>query len=87
MVKGVASSTVLMSDSESDMDLNSEKSGYTYKSHSSRSGISKSATPVSDCQKLKKTTERIQVADQAINFFENQIHNPTPGGPTDVYIS
>ncbi|GFX53571.1 hypothetical protein TNCV_2326861 [Trichonephila clavipes] len=43
-----------MSNSESDMDLNSEKSGCTYKSRSSRSGTSKSVTPVSDCQKFEK---------------------------------
>ncbi|GFW42476.1 hypothetical protein TNCV_4256711 [Trichonephila clavipes] len=76
-----------MTDSESDMDLNSEKSGYTYKSRSSCSGTSKSATHVSDCQKLKKAMEKIPVADQAINCFENQICNPPSGDPTDVYIS
>ncbi|GFY06004.1 hypothetical protein TNCV_3863081 [Trichonephila clavipes] len=85
MVK--VSISVKVTDSESDMDLNSKKSGYTYKSRSSRSDTSKSTSPVSDYQKLKKTMEKIQVADQAINFFENQTHNPTPGDPTHVYIS
>ncbi|GFY43195.1 hypothetical protein TNIN_378111 [Trichonephila inaurata madagascariensis] len=61
------------SDSESDMDMNSEKRGQTFKSRSSRSETLKSVTPLTDCQRLKETMEKIQAADQAINFFANQI--------------
>ncbi|GFV05030.1 hypothetical protein TNCV_222471 [Trichonephila clavipes] len=58
MVKGVASRKVMMSDFESDMVTKSEKSGQAFKSRSSRFGILKPATPLTDCQRLKKTIEK-----------------------------
>ncbi|GFY78413.1 hypothetical protein TNIN_496921 [Trichonephila inaurata madagascariensis] len=86
MVKGVASRKVMMRDSESDMDTNLEKSGQTFKSRLSRYRTLKPATTLADCQRLKITMKKLQSADQAINFFANQIECPTPGDPTDVYI-
>ncbi|GFY67444.1 hypothetical protein TNIN_294121 [Trichonephila inaurata madagascariensis] len=87
MVKGVASKRTMMSDSDSNMDMNSEISGHSFKSRSSRSGISTSMTSTTECQTLKDVMKRICVAEKAIKHFENQVQNPIPGGPNDGYKS
>ncbi|GFS67003.1 hypothetical protein TNCV_2527901 [Trichonephila clavipes] len=55
-----------MSDSDSDMDLNSEKSGYSYKSRSSRSGTPNFTTFTSECQTLKNVMKRIWIVEKTL---------------------
>ncbi|GFX03379.1 transposable element Tcb2 transposase [Trichonephila clavipes] len=56
-------------------------------SESTRSGIPNSTTTIPECQALKNVMKELQVADQAIKFFESQIQNPFPGDPTKGYIN
>ncbi|GFW96621.1 hypothetical protein TNCV_2846781 [Trichonephila clavipes] len=63
----------MISDSKSDMDLISEKSGFSYKLRSSHFGTSETTTPVSDCHRLKMTLEKLEKADHAMNFYGQQI--------------
>ncbi|GFT31449.1 hypothetical protein TNCV_608691 [Trichonephila clavipes] len=72
-----------MSDLDSDMDLNSKKSGYSYKSRSSRSGTPNSTTFTSEWRTLKNVMKRICIVEKGINKYESHLHNPTPGGPTN----
>ncbi|GFT14936.1 hypothetical protein TNCV_3483771 [Trichonephila clavipes] len=75
----------MMTDSESDMDLNSEIFGHSFKSRSSRSGTPNSATYTTECQTLKHVMKRICDADKSINHYESQIQHTIPGGPTNGY--
>ncbi|GFW03432.1 uncharacterized protein TNCV_1739821 [Trichonephila clavipes] len=72
------------------MDLESEKSGFLYKikiKGSSRSGTSKTSTPVSDCFRPKITMKEFQKFEQEINVYNQLICNPMPRNPTDVLLS
>ncbi|GFY43256.1 hypothetical protein TNIN_400901 [Trichonephila inaurata madagascariensis] len=62
------------------MDMNSKKSGHSFKSRSSRSGTSTCMTSTTECQTLKNVMEKICVAEKAIQHYENQVKNPIPGG-------
>ncbi|GFY78233.1 hypothetical protein TNIN_198961 [Trichonephila inaurata madagascariensis] len=79
MIKGVASKSKMSSGSDSDMEMNSENSGHTFKSRSSRSGTSTSMTPITDCQKFKMTMNKLHVAEDAIMHYEDQVQNYLPG--------
>ncbi|GFX22180.1 hypothetical protein TNCV_364911 [Trichonephila clavipes] len=83
MVNGVASKNTMMTDSDSDMD--SEISGYSAKSRSSRSGTPNSMTSTSECQNLKEVMKRIIDAEKDMHKYETYLKNPKPGGPTKGY--
>ncbi|GFY58288.1 hypothetical protein TNIN_444151 [Trichonephila inaurata madagascariensis] len=82
---GVASMSKMSSDSDSDMEMNSEISGHTFKSRSSRSGTSTSMTPVTDYQRLKMTMNKLQVAEDAVLHYEDQVQNSLPGKKKDGF--
>ncbi|GFY71289.1 hypothetical protein TNIN_116862 [Trichonephila inaurata madagascariensis] len=74
-----------MSDSDSDMDLNSESSGYS--SQSSRSGSPNSTISSKECRKLKNVMKRIRTVDKDIKKFESLILNHKTGAHTEGYKS
>ncbi|GFY56780.1 hypothetical protein TNIN_474451 [Trichonephila inaurata madagascariensis] len=71
--------------SDSAMDMNSEKSGHSFKSRSFRSGTSTSMTSTTECQKLKKVMNKIRAAKKAIQHYEYQVKNPLPVDPNDGF--
>ncbi|GFY73727.1 hypothetical protein TNIN_44861 [Trichonephila inaurata madagascariensis] len=74
-----------MSDSDSDMDLNSENSGYS--SQSSRSGSPNSTISSKECRKLKNVMKRIRTVDKDIKKFESLILKHKTGAHTEGYKS
>ncbi|GFY46271.1 hypothetical protein TNIN_213731 [Trichonephila inaurata madagascariensis] len=76
MVKGVASISKMSSDSDSDMEMNSENSGHTLNSRSYRSGTSTSMTPITDCQRFKMTMNKLYIAEDAILQYEERSSTP-----------
>ncbi|GFY67087.1 uncharacterized protein TNIN_429911 [Trichonephila inaurata madagascariensis] len=75
----------MMSDSDSDMDLNSENSGYS--SQSSRSGSPNSTISSKECRKLKNVMKRIRTVDKDIKKFESLILKHKTGAHTEGYKS
>ncbi|GFY79054.1 hypothetical protein TNIN_171351 [Trichonephila inaurata madagascariensis] len=74
-----------MSDSDSDMDLNSDNSGYS--SQSSRSGSPNSTISSKECRKLKNVMKRIRTVDKNIKKFESLILKHKTGAHTEGYKS
>ncbi|GFS43970.1 hypothetical protein TNIN_48101 [Trichonephila inaurata madagascariensis] len=74
----------MMSDSDSDMDLNSQNSGY---SESSRSGSLNSTISSKECRKLKNVMKRIRTVDKNIKKFESLILKHKTGAHTEGYKS
>ncbi|GFS55728.1 hypothetical protein TNIN_95181 [Trichonephila inaurata madagascariensis] len=81
MVKGVVSKSTMMSDSDSGMNLNSEISGYSFQTRSSRSGTPNSTISTTKCQTLKDVMRKIQIAEKDIKKFESFLQKPKPGAP------
>ncbi|GFY40973.1 hypothetical protein TNIN_365411 [Trichonephila inaurata madagascariensis] len=71
--------------SDSDMDLNSEISGYSFQTRSSRSGTPNSMISTTECQTLKDVMKKIHIAEKDIKKFESLLQNPKPGAPIDGY--
>ncbi|GFV09534.1 hypothetical protein TNCV_3159311 [Trichonephila clavipes] len=72
-----------MTDSDSNMDMNSEISRYSANSRSS--GTSNSMTSTSESHNLKSVIKKIIRVEKCMQKYESNLMNPKPGGPTKGY--